>query len=245
MRPDSTRRLSLATFNTHYGVRPARRPPAAPYDLERVLADLDADVIVLQELWRPDRQRGRADVAASQLGYDVLYEATGPASTDHRWPRLTRRGEGESGIAVLSRIPVTRVGTIAIGPTPGDPAPRRTALDVALDLGGETLRLIAVHITSRLPHGPPLQLRRLAGALPPAGTPTVVAGDCNFLGPGVVALLRGFQRAVRGRTWPARLPHSQIDHVLVRPGEVEVLDARVLDDVGSDHRPVRVELALL
>ena len=69
---------------------------------------------------------------------------------------------------------------------------------------GRPVRLVAVHLTSRLPHGPPLQLRRLARALPPPGTPAVVAGDCNFWGPGVEALLPGWRRAVRGRTWPAR-----------------------------------------
>jgi endonuclease/exonuclease/phosphatase family metal-dependent hydrolase len=236
--------VKLATFNTHYGVRPTRRPPAEPYDLEAVLAGLDADVIVLQELWRPDRRRGRADAAAEALGYDLVYETTGAATSDHRWPRLRHDGHGESGIAVLSRLPVRRVGALEVGPTLGDPAPQRSALDVEVELGDRCVRVIGVHLTSRLPHGPPLQLRRLSALLPPAGTPTVVVGDCNFWGPGVVAMLPGWQRAVRGRTWPARAPHSQIDHVLVRPAELEVVHARVLTDVGSDHRPVEVELAL-
>src|SRR5574341_2401244 len=96
-------RLSLATFNTHYGIRPARRPPAEPYDLERALRGLDTDVIVLQEVWRPDRDRGPADDAAAALGYEVHYEATGSATAEARWPRLTRAGGGESGIAVLTR----------------------------------------------------------------------------------------------------------------------------------------------
>jgi endonuclease/exonuclease/phosphatase family metal-dependent hydrolase len=46
---------------------------------------------------------------------------------------------------------------------------------------------------------------------------------------------------VRGRTWPAHRPHSQIDHVLVRD-DVEVVDAAVLGEVGSDHLPLRVTL---
>jgi endonuclease/exonuclease/phosphatase family metal-dependent hydrolase len=46
---------------------------------------------------------------------------------------------------------------------------------------------------------------------------------------------------VRGRTWPARRPHSQIDHILVS-GEINVRGGEVLPDVGSDHRPVRAEL---
>ncbi len=72
----------------------------------------------------------------------------------------------------------------------------------------------------------------------------MLAGDCNLWGPPVMAVLGdGWRRAVTGRTWPARRPHSQIDHVLVRPGDVRVVDAAVGGDVGSDHRPLRLRLA--
>ena len=235
--------LSLASFNTHYGLRPVRRPTPEPYDLTAAVRSLDADVVVLQEAWRPDGRHGQADDAARALGYELLHELTGRASITTRWPQLSATGIGTSGIVVLTRLPARRVGSIVVGPTLGDPAPARSALEVELQVGAAALRLVAVHLTSRLPLGPPMQLRRLARALPPPGVPAVLAGDCNFWGPGVRALVRGWRRAVRGRTWPARLPHSQIDHVLVRPG-IEVLRAEVLDDLGSDHRPVRVELRL-
>ena len=235
--------LTLASFNTHYGLRPARRRAPEPVDLTVAVRRLDADVVVLQEAWRPDAIRGQVDEAAESLGYAVLHELTGRASVGSVWPHLVAGGAGTSGIAVLSRLPAWRVGGIIVGPTLGDPAPARTALHVELDVEGTPLRLVAVHLTSRLPHGPPIQLRRLARALPPPDVPAVVAGDCTFWGPGVRMFLRGWQRAVRGRTWPARVPHSQIDHVLVRPG-IEVVRAEVLDDLGSDHLPVRVELRL-
>ncbi len=233
--------LSLATFNTHFGVRPVP-PPRPPYDVTAAIASLDADVVVIQEALRPDASRGPVDEAADLLGYDVFYEATGPTSEDPGSPRLDPQGTAESGICVLTRVPTRRVGALVVGPTPLDSAPLRTVLDVELDLDGAPLRLIAVHLTSRLPFGPPQQLRRLATLVPPPGTPTVVAGDCNFWGPGVIAIMRGWKRGVRGRTWPAAHPHSQIDHVLYRPGDVEVEDGRVLPGVGSDHLPVRVEL---
>ncbi len=237
--------LSLASFNTHYGVRPSRRAQPRTYDMVAALASLEADVVVVQELWRPDGRRGAVDDAAAELGYEVAYERTSAATLGRHWPHLVPAGEGESGIAVLSRLPVRRIGAITVGPTPGDPAPVRTALDVELEVGSHRLRLVAVHLTSRLPHGPVLQLRRLAPLLPPPGTPAVVAGDCNFWGPGVVGLLPGWRRTVRGRTWPARAPHSQIDHVLVRPDDgVRASGGRVLPGVGSDHLPVRVTLAL-
>ena len=90
-----------------------------------------------------------------------------------------------------------------------------------------------------------MQLRRLAHALPPPERPTIIAGDCNFWGPGVSAFLPGWTRTVRGRTWPSSRPHSQIDHILVRDGQgVEIVDTAVLPAVGSDHRPVRATLRM-
>ena len=106
--------LSLATFNTHYGVRPARRPPAEPYDLHAALAALDTDVIVLQEVWRPNAQRGRADEAAAALGYELEYVVTGPATTDARWPpsdAARRRGVGHRRAVAGSLPQVGRAGS--------------------------------------------------------------------------------------------------------------------------------------
>ena len=232
--------LSIASFNTHYGFAPFRSRPRIPYDVEASLRRLDAEVIVIQELWRPDRRRGVVDDAADAMGLTVHYEETGPATGRTAWPHPVRHGEGSVGIAVVTALPVRRCASIPLGPTPTDPAPDRTALHVEIDVDGEPLQLVAVHLTSQLPHGPVLQLRRLARAAPRTG-PAVIAGDCNFWGPGVRAFLRGWRRAVRGRTWPARRPHSQIDHILVRP-DIRVMAGEVLADVGSDHRPVRAEL---
>jgi endonuclease/exonuclease/phosphatase family metal-dependent hydrolase len=236
--------VALASFNTHYGVMPVRRPPWRPYDVQGVLRSLEADVIVVQETMRPNGEHGDIDEFAAEHGYELFFGLVGRTTLTTRWPRLTVDGEGTSGIAVLTRSPARRLDDIVLGPTPGDPSPCRVAVRVEVDVDGTPLQVIGVHLTSRLPHGPPIQLRRLSRALPPPGVPAVVAGDCNFWGPPVTALLGGWQRAVRGRTWPARAPHSQIDHVLVRRADIEPLDAKVYPDVGSDHRPVRAVLRI-
>jgi endonuclease/exonuclease/phosphatase family metal-dependent hydrolase len=233
--------LSIASLNTHYGFRTRPHPPRTPYDVDAALRMLAADVIIVQELWRPDGQRGAVDAAAEALGLTVHHEPTGRATGMRHWPHLARNGEGTLGIGVLTRLPARRIGAIRLGPTVGDPAPARTALHVEIDVGGSPLPVVAVHLTSRLLHGPMVQLGRLARAVPEDDA-AVIAGDCNFWGPGVRMYLRGWRRAVRGRTWPARFPHSQIDHVLVRP-MMKVHRGEVLPDVGSDHRPVRAELS--
>jgi endonuclease/exonuclease/phosphatase family metal-dependent hydrolase len=160
------------------------------------------------------------------------------------WPHYVsaRRACGRIGIAVVSRVPARPVADLPLGHAP-DPAPHRRAQHVALNVDGHDVDLVAVHLSSRLPYAPPLQLLRLRRQLPPRERRTVLVGDFNLWGPAVSAMLPGWRRAVRGRTWPAHRPHSQIDHVLVRD-DIEVMDAAVLDEVGSDHRPVRVTLRL-
>src|SRR5262249_61269374 len=100
-----------------------------------------------------------------------------------------------------------RVGdVIRGGAAPGVPALRRCALRVALDIGGNDLDLIAVHLSSRLPYAPPMQLRNLRRSLPAPERRTVIVGDFNMWGPAVVAMLPGWRRAAGGRAWPAPGP---------------------------------------
>jgi endonuclease/exonuclease/phosphatase family metal-dependent hydrolase len=252
------REITLATLNVHGGVRartfstprlrsrprPGEVSPNGAYDVAAVLGALDADVVVVQESWRPDGGAAAVDVAATAGGATV-HEILFGRGIVEPWPHLigTRqsRSRGDIGIAVLSRLPARRLEDLHVGRALGDPASNRRALHLECDLGGSPLEIVAVHLTSRLPHGPTTQLARLRRQLPPPDRRAVVIGDFNLWGPAVSALLPGWRRAVRGRTWPAHRPHSQIDHVLVR-GDAEVVDAEILDSVGSDHRPVRVPL---
>lgn len=233
--------LTLASFNTHYGLLPLR-DDCGPYDLMAALATLgDPDVMVIQEVWRPDGTRGVVDDFADARGYARHDLVLAPATIRNRWPHADPDGEGTFGLSVLSKLPATVLGRPVVGPTPGDAVRERRVLHLEVDVGGTPVDLVAVHLTSRLPHGPPLQLRRLARSIPADERPGILAGDCNFWGPAASALLPGWRRTVRGRTWPATHPHSQIDHVFVR-GSVTMLDGAVLPPVGSDHRPVRVRL---
>ncbi len=251
--------LSIVTLNLHGGQRnrristPRLRQHGPPpdkvasngaFDVAGALRSFDADVLVLQESWWPNDGDAAVDLVATESGATVHWASFGRGIVEP-WPHIIsarpHRARGRIGLAVVSRLPAQLVEIIPVGDVPGDPALRRCALRVALDVGGQDLDLIAVHLSSRLPYAPPMQLRNLRRRLPPAEQRAVIVGDFNLWGPAVSALLPGWRRAVRGRTWPAHRPHSQIDHVLVRR-DVEVVDAEVLDEVGSDHRPVRVTI---
>ncbi|MFI5046134.1 MAG: endonuclease/exonuclease/phosphatase family protein [Acidimicrobiia bacterium] len=240
--------FTVATFNAHAGLQP-RTTGCAPYDLESVVVELASDVTIVQETWWPDGCASAVALAGERLGASVFELQFGRATIDP-WPHPRRDGTGEGaiGITVLSRLPARLVAHLPFGRVLSDHTPERGGIHLEVDTPGGTIDLVGLHLTSRLPYGPPIQLRRLAAQLPPPTRPAVVAGDCNFWGPGVVSLLPGWRRAVRGRTWPARAPHSQIDHVLLRDGpptRLRVVDAEVLPDVGSDHRPVRATLEVL
>jgi endonuclease/exonuclease/phosphatase family metal-dependent hydrolase len=236
--------LTIASFNCHAGLQARRNGVCEPYDLDTVLRGIDADVVVLQESWTPDGGVAAVRRVGETTGAEVFELRFGRSRLDP-WPHVPRDGSGlgDVGLAVLSRIPAEAQGRLPVGTVLSDPTPERGGLHVVLDVGGTKVDLIGVHLSSRLPYGPPIQLRRLAAQLPPPGRPGIVAGDCNFWGPGVQSFLPGWRRTVRGRTWPASRPHSQIDHILVRAADgTEVLHGEVLPPLGSDHRAVRATL---
>jgi endonuclease/exonuclease/phosphatase family metal-dependent hydrolase len=174
------------------------------------------------------------------FGVTVLFPTQRPVLRARR-PRNGQGTEGDWGIAVLSRLPVTRFEDVDLGQLRRDPAHRHAIL-AEVDARGAPLVVAGVHM-SHITHGSVAQFRRLARALPPAGVPAVLCGDLNTWGPPLRALLPGWRRAVRGRTWPAAHPIAQIDHLLVRPS-VEVASTEVLRLGRSDHRAVRARLVL-
>jgi endonuclease/exonuclease/phosphatase family metal-dependent hydrolase len=235
--------FTLATFNLHYGLRP-RGPrmdlPGHSYDVRAACKRIDADVIVFQELWRPDEGDTEIDNVARELGYE-LHQA--PLCRATTLPRLRpeRPGHGSWGLGVLTRFPVLESRRLPIGGIPFDGVGNRDALQLTLGIDGARVDVVDLHASARVPHGPLVHIQRLRSQLPSMWSNGIVAGDFNCWGPPVTAILTGWRRAHTGATWPAHRPHSQLDHILVSR-TVEVVDGEVLPDVGSDHRPVRATL---
>lgn len=194
---------------------------------------------------RAPRARWGPVVAASGANRPVFID--GPGSLPTRVARSERYQHGQGGWvshAVLTRLPVVGEEVVALGRLPRDRV-RRSAIVVEMSVGSQRLRVVGTHM-SHLSAGSPIQFRRLRRELRRVGAveASVVAGDMNLWGPPVRMLLRhGRRRAVIGATWPAWRPHSQIDHVLVT-ADLEVVASEILPDAGSDHRPVRVRLAM-
>ncbi|MGH9028274.1 MAG: endonuclease/exonuclease/phosphatase family protein, partial [Acidimicrobiales bacterium] len=172
-------------------------------------------------------------------------DATGKAGVDEAM--AARRQRGEVGLAVLTRLEVTEARSSALGELRGDSTRRSAILASVVALSSPPARdpvlVLGTHL-SHLRHGSMSQMARIRELIAEAKAghrAVVIAGDMNLPGPWAQALLPGFRRLVRGRTWPGWSPLLQPDHVLVNPpatGSGEVVPVR-----GSDHLPVRVELS--
>jgi endonuclease/exonuclease/phosphatase (EEP) superfamily protein YafD len=164
---------------------------------------------------------------------------------DHR---LTRRRRDNFGMAVYSDIPWQ--STEVVRPA-GGPAPQ---FHVVLRHRDEPVHLWTVH---PLPPVTPSYARQRDDLLAYVGRrsaevdgPVVVAGDLNttMWSPAYRDLeARGFANARVGRgllpTWPSSLSVLPIDHVL-HTDEVATCGMRVGPAIGSDHRPLVVDLEL-
>jgi len=198
-------------------------------------------VVVVAESWRDLSGRGILDELVDD-GYRI--EVLPFVRFEHgaREPRPGHPGEGVWELALCSRLPICARWTIPIGSIGNDIASPRSMLACTIDVNGAEVDIVAVHVSSRIwSLAPARHLNALRPQLPARDRLAVVAGDCNLWGPGVISVLPGWRRAVRGRTFSAVYPHSQIDHVLVRKN-VSVLSGEVLPATPSDHRPVRVRL---
>jgi endonuclease/exonuclease/phosphatase family metal-dependent hydrolase len=163
-------------------------------------------------------------------------------------PRVTRSERfveaepGSWGIAVLSRLPVLESSVLGLPQLRRDRVTRAVlALDV--ELGGRRVGIAGTHM-SHLSHGSALHFRAVARLLEQVfgDQPALFAGDMNLWGPPIHAFFGQWQRAVKGKTWPAWRPHSQLDHLLVRGFDVQA--SGVWPESGSDHRPVWARLSL-
>lgn len=200
----------------------------------------DADIVVVCESWREHDGTGLLDPLAAD-GYRIETLEFATLDISGARPVAATPGEGRWELAICSRLPITARRSLSIGHIRNDPAGARWALACTVDVGGTPLDVVAVHVSSKLwKFASARQLHRLHPQLPTQGA-AVVAGDCNLWGPGVVAMLPHWKRAVRGRTYPAPRPHSQIDHVLVND-RVAIVGGEVLAATPSDHRPVRARL---
>ncbi|HEY2130727.1 MAG TPA: endonuclease/exonuclease/phosphatase family protein [Streptosporangiaceae bacterium] len=229
--------ITLASLNLHGGLT-AR---GVPFDVAEACHRVKADVITLQEVWRPAAQPDEVTAVAAALGAQVRHRGLARNTNRARLGVGTDTGSGSWGLAVLSLLPITGYQEIELSHVPGDRISRAAQVITLTMPGGAALRVVNTHLTHRFTS--PVQLALLTRRLV-AGPqlPTVIVGDLNM--PRVLTrAAAGYRATVRGRTYPAGRPWIQLDQLLIR-GPVRVSGAEVADPVGSDHLPIRAQLSV-
>ena len=238
--PVSTDTLTVASYNIHKCVGNDKR--FNPARVAEVIAELDADMIALQEIDRRFGHRtGLLDAAAieQRTGLRLI-----PIST-------TPNGQGWHGNALMLRVgEVISLRRLAL--PGGEP---RGAIIVDLELPAGRLRVVGTHFGLFRRHRSQQVAAILSLLEGAAAIPTVILGDLNEWRPGRRSSLKGlepsFGAALPGAaTFPSRLPLLPLDRIYGRPsGLVRMVGAHdtPLARLASDHLPLvaRLDLTVL
>ena len=185
--------LTIASFNCHAGLQARRNGVCEPYDLDAVLRGFDADVIVLQESWTPD---GGTPAVAAVRRADRRRGVRAPVRSGQARPvaaRASRRHRRAAtwGSPILSRSRPRRAAASRSARCPATPRPSAAGCTSCSTSAAPRSTSSACTSRRASPTGRPSSCGGCAAQLPPPGRPAIVAGDCNFWGPGVQAFLPG------------------------------------------------------
>jgi endonuclease/exonuclease/phosphatase family metal-dependent hydrolase len=224
--------IVMASYNVHNCVGiDGRRDPDR---IAAVVAELDADVVAVQEV---DSQ------AQSERGLDQLASIARASGHDFvRGPTLLRR-DVHYGNGLLTRLAVQETHLIDLSLPGREP---RGAIDVELRQDRARVRVVATHL-GLLPVERSTQCDRLLDRLEPEGDfdVSVLLGDFNEWWPPrslLRRLHRCFGRTRSVRTFPSPAPVLALDRIWVKPA-VALREFRAhrspLSRRASDHLPVR------
>jgi endonuclease/exonuclease/phosphatase family metal-dependent hydrolase len=227
-------RMHVATYNIHRGF--GRDGRYAPQRILRVLQELDADIIALQEV--AGQGPGTIQLLPWLAAKANMTAVAGPV----------RSGlEGDYGNALLTRLPVQEVRRWNLSVGVHEP---RGLLDVDINWNGHSVQVLNTHL-GLWPLERVRQVERLLELVDVNKRDlTVLMGDLNewyVWGESFRMLRRVFGRTEAPKTFPSRWPLLALDRIWVSPApalvEVRAHDTH-LSETASDHLPVKAEIAL-
>jgi endonuclease/exonuclease/phosphatase family metal-dependent hydrolase len=235
---DPRRLFRVATYNVHACIGPdGRHDPAR---IAAVIAELDADVVALQEFSYP------ADIALETRTPVVLTEldayecALGPTRHNHARTHFF-------GNVILTRHRLREIHRVDLSVLHREP---RGALAATIDADGTELHVLAAHLGLRLSERR-FQVRQIVNYLDSVqGTFVIVLGDFNDWLPGrsvVHTLDRRLGRAPRLRSFPIRWPVLSLDRVWVQPRSAMqrlFVHRSQAARLASDHYPIVADIEL-
>ncbi len=201
-------------------------------DVGTQLESMHADLIGLQEVDVGVDRTQRADQAA------VLAERLGMR---HVFVGAIRRGGGDYGIALLSRLPLTRVERIDL--SAANTYEHRVAIDASVCANGQEIRVITVH-ADNMGWSAAGDVHSLVAQLGALRGPLVLMGDLNATptdeGPQTLislGLVDEIRRFNEGRTFLGS--NRRIDYIFATPSlDQHVVESGRVETTVSDHIPV-------
>jgi endonuclease/exonuclease/phosphatase family metal-dependent hydrolase len=239
----------IVTYNVHRCVGNDRRLDVAR--VAAVLAELNPDIVALQELDVGRRRTG---------GVDQAHEIAQRLDMACHFHAALQVEEERYGDAILTAYPERLV---KVGPLPGYHRMRslepRGALWVEVEIDGRPVQIINTHL-GLVPREQQIQAAHLAGPAwlehPDCRWPAILLGDFNATASSLVyrTLTQQLKPARRlaarkqpTSTFPSPLPVLRIDHLFVSPG-IDVQDVSApfdpLTRVASDHLPLVMDFEL-
>jgi len=226
-----SRVLRILSFNIRHGEGMDSRIDLTR--IARVIAQADPDLVALQEVDRFCHRSGNRDMA-KELGHMLEMEP--------RFGKFMDFEGGEYGMAVLSRLPITRTTR---HPLP-DGAEPRCALEVRVRIDGFStpISLVCIHNDWTEEKFRILQIKALLDSLETPRAPIILAGDFNGeTTDGSMRLLAGAEWRILNKngekTWPSDQPKVEIDFLVIRDiHPISVVHQVIDQQVASDHRPI-------
>lgn len=194
-------KLRVATWNAEgMFVAGSMTRRATPADAIRVLKKLDADIVVVPEFGIISKLDEQTDVAIRALGYEHVTMA-------YRDPRA--KG---SGLAILSRFPITAHEVIKLGEIKG-------AIKARVNVDGQIINVLGVHLDDRSEKFRLVEVEDLISHIQSLhGETTLMMGDFNAMHSSsrFARLARSNMTAVVERI----TPHTKLRSVIARVREM-------------------------
>ena len=218
--------MRIATWNLHEAVGVDGR--CLPARIARVLAELDADVVALQEF---SPRRGTVDELTEQLEHAAN-------ATLVVMPTFLKRGR-VFGNALLCRRPIVSIEARDLALERREP---RNLIDARIDWDGRPLRVLATHLGLRRAERI-RQVERLDAWLDDGDVPIVLLGDFNEwrLHGCLAPIERRLARVPAPPTFPSPAPIARLDRMFASSGlrvsHVHAHRSRSAS-IASDHLPL-------
>lgn len=225
-------RLRIATYNIHRCV--GRDGIEDPQRISAVLAEIDADIIALQEVTsHPEKDFDILRYLSEKTGMQAIKGIT--LSIE----------DTPYGNAFLSKLPITSVKRIDISVTNKEP---RGLLELSLGLNGQTVFFWGTHLGLGAGERK-LQINKLLQRVDEvAGDRAVLLGDFNEWLPcsrSLAALGKIFPPVAPPATFPSWGSFLKLDRIWARPaGTITLLRAHKtkLSRIASDHLPLVADI---